>query len=288
MSKLKKWVLILFSGMLIILLLWWLLPEKQEEEAVYLYRERGHLTWLELTSQHDKVNGKLYQKKVVEEVGQVPYMEENEFTLAGEETEAGYTFTLKQDKKTIEVKANLVDSKLSLDIPGEEGSKQLRLVTIEELTEQQEAIQADLDDALYHMEKKEKDRIAKFVSDFTSVYGYLYAEDNKPYQLFLRIDEALLQGEVTAELLLMERTEDENQPYKETRYPMNGISDGLILKLYTDVDGVSTLLEGRFHDSVESFDLSFWLTDEKLLFREVTEEEFNQKYDEFKTNAMNQ
>lgn len=293
MSKFQNWVLIILAGALIVLLFWWLLSEKQdgkdsEDKEIYLYSEQGELIWLELTNQQDKVKGKLHQKKVMDEIGEVPYMAEEEYTLIGEATEDGYIFEKTKDKESIELKANLTDSDISLEMPGEEGRKLLKPITSEKLTEYEEDIQQDLDYALYHMEKKEKDRIAKFVSEFTSVYGYLYSEEDKPYQLFLRIDEALLQGEVTAELLLMEKTEDENKPYNETRYPTYGITDGLMLELYTDVDGESTVLKGNFHDSAASFDLSFWLADEKLLFRAVTEEEFNQKYEEFKASALDE
>lgn len=259
-----------------------ILPSKEE---VYSYSQKGELIWVELNNRKDKVKGTIHWKKVVEEVGQVPYLEENKFALAGEKAEDGYIITLKKDKETIEAKVSIINSELSLQILGEETSKPLKLVTKEELAAQQEVIQEDLEYALYHMEKKEKDRIAQFVSDFTNVYGYLYSEDDRPYLLFLRIDEALLQGEVTAELLLMEKTEDDNTPYKETSYPVNGITDGQILKLYTDVNGKSTLLEGNFHDSAASFDLTFWLTEEKVQFRAVSEEEFNQKFEAFKAWA---
>lgn len=37
--------------------------------------------------------------------------------------------------------------------------------------------------------------------------------------------------------LLMEDTRNKKNPYKETSYPLNGITDGQILNLFTKVDG---------------------------------------------------
>ncbi|MET3699738.1 hypothetical protein SAMN05877753_10152 [Bacillus oleivorans] len=147
-------------------------------------------------------------------------------------------------------------------------------------------LQQELENAIDQSEKIEQDRLNKFFSDLTSVYGYLYSRENGSFLLFLKIDEALLEGELTGSLLMMEKTVNENNPYKETRYVLNGITDGIILQWYTTVDGISTKLEGNFHESAASFDLSFWTTDEKLLFHAVTEEEFKQSYEEFKTKVQ--
>ena len=62
----------------------------------------------------------------------------------------------------------------------------------------------------------------------------------------------------------------------ETRYALNGVTDGNMVRFFTTVDGKTTKLEGHFHDGAIGFDLSFWSSVQKLTFRAVTEEEFKQ------------
>jgi hypothetical protein len=137
-------------------------------------------------------------------------------------------------------------------------------------------------DANYHSEENENNRLKKFFSDLASVYGYLYSTENGSYQLFVKIDEALLEGELTGSLLLMAYTEDTNNHYKETRYVLNGITDGHMVEFFTTVDGKKTKLKGNFYEGATGFDLSFWATEQELSFHAVTEEEFKQSYDGFK------
>jgi len=142
--------------------------------------------------------------------------------------------------------------------------------------------------ALDQSEEKENTRLKTFFSELKSVYGYLYSTENGKFQLFIKIDEALLQGELAGSLLIMEvDTEDKNNPYEERRYVLNGITDGHMVKFITTVDGKKATLEGHFIKGATSFDLSFWKTDEKLVFNAVTEEEFKQSYEEFKTKVKN-
>ncbi|MBS4177712.1 hypothetical protein [Lederbergia citrea] len=128
--------------------------------------------------------------------------------------------------------------------------------------------------ALDRSEEKEKNRIRTFFSELNSVYGYLYTKENGKYQLFLEIDEALLQGELSGSLLMMADTGNKNNPYEETRYVLNGITDGHMVEFFTTVDGQKTKLEGNFIGATVGLNLSFWTTDQKLTFKAVTEEEF--------------
>lgn len=145
-----------------------------------------------------------------------------------------------------------------------------------------------LNTALDQSEEKEKTRLKTFFSEMKSVYGYLYSTENGKFQLFIKIDEALLQGELAGSLLMMEvDTEDKNNSYEESRYVVNGITDGHMVKFITTVDGKKTTLEGHFIKSATSFNLSFWKTDEKLVFNAVTEKQFKQSYEEFKTKVEN-
>ncbi|MFT4413944.1 hypothetical protein ACLM5H_08800 [Fredinandcohnia humi] len=76
--------------------------------------------------------------------------------------------------------------------------------------------------------------------------------------------------------------DDTGEELKETRYGLNGITDGLMVKFFTTVNGKETKLEGNFHEGATEFNLSFWTTDKKLSFHAVTEEEFNHIYKEIK------
>lgn len=144
------------------------------------------------------------------------------------------------------------------------------------------AEEKDRKEPLDQSEQIEKERLNDFFTELHHVYGYLYTAENESLQLFLKIDEALREGELSATLLMMETTGDKSNSYKETKYTLNGITDGLMVEFFTTVDGEPTKLKGNFHEGAASFDLSFWTTDQKLLFREVTEEEFKQRYEKFK------
>ncbi|MCH1627728.1 hypothetical protein [Fredinandcohnia quinoae] len=161
---------------------------------------------------------------------------------------------------------------------GEKTNKSYSAVDKEELDEYAKMIQDELENAIYHSEEKEKARIREFFSDLRSVYGYLYTAENGSFQVFLKIDEALLEGEVSGSLSMMTETGNQDMLYEETKYEINGITDGMIIKLYTKVDGNETKLEGNFHQDAYSFDLSFWTTDDKLTFYAVTEAEFKRKF----------
>src|SRR5690606_22093406 len=126
-----------------------------------------------------------------------------------------------------------------------------------------------------------------FFSELNRVYGYLHSAEDGTYQLFLNIDEALLQGEVSGSLLVMTETGSESNPYEEVKYEVNGITDGHMLKLFTIVEGQETKLEGNFIENASRFELSFWSTDQKLIFHSVTEDEFHMSYEEFKTRVQN-
>ncbi|MGM9987728.1 MAG: hypothetical protein ACI35O_10930, partial [Bacillaceae bacterium] len=143
-------------------------------------------------------------------------------------------------------------------------------VNQKELDEYVQAIQD------YHSEEKEKKRLREFFSELRSVYGYLYSAKDDSFQLFIKIDEALLEGELTGSMLMMD------DKGKETRYVLNGVTGGHKVEFFTTVDGKTIKLEGNFYEGATEFDLSFWMTDQKLSFHAVTEEEFNQRYKNFK------
>lgn len=135
-------------------------------------------------------------------------------------------------------------------------------------------------------EERQKERARAFFSALNKTYGFLHTAEDGSFQVFIQIDEALLEGEVSGSLLFMEHRGHYKRPYKETEYEIYGITDGYMLNLYTHVNGRQVNMKGKYHKFAESFDLSFWTKDEKLMFQEVTEEEFEKAYSDFKTKAQ--
>ncbi|WP_156324656.1 hypothetical protein [Bacillus sp. FJAT-27245] len=252
----------------------------------FSYREDGLLYWFEAKSRSGKVKGNLHQMKVIEEIGKPPFLEEKHYRLSGKETNMGYEFKVNEDGKTRTYTAAFTGSNLMVHKKGEEAAKAYRAVGQKEIEHEVKEIQQEYEYAVYHSEEKEKARLRKFFSDLNQTYGFLHSADNGSYWLFLKIDEALLQGELSGSLLMLADTGNPNSPYEETNYPLNGITDGQMLRLYTKIDGKQTMLEGNFKGDATTFDLSFWLAESKLPFKAVTEKEYKQAYSEFKTNAQ--
>ncbi|MDF2854351.1 MAG: hypothetical protein K0Q87_202 [Neobacillus sp.] len=279
-------------GLLIGVAFWWATSGVKDrkdplnQSDAFVYSDNSILYWFDLTSQKGKVEGTLHQQKIIEEVGKVPLMEEKKFPLTGETTEKGYEFKVNNGGKVMTFDAWFSEGNLVVQKQGEKENEVYKAVDQEELDKYVKALQQELQMAIYHSEEKEKNRLRKFFSDLDSVYGYLYSAENGSFQLFVKIDEALLQGELTGSLLMMTDTGSKTNPYEESRYVLNGITDGLMVRFFTTVDGKETKLEGNFHNGATGFDLSFWTTNQNLSFQAVTEEEFKQKYEEFKTKAQ--
>ncbi|USK62544.1 hypothetical protein [Peribacillus asahii] len=292
MRKLNYWGIAVVIWLLIGVAFWWATSEVKDrkdplnQSDAFVYSDNGILYWFELTSQKGKVEGTLHQQKIIEEVGKVPLIEEKKFPLTGETTARGYEFKVNNDGKFMAFDASFSNGNLVVQKQGKKDKEVYKAVDQEELDKYVKALQQELQMAIYHSEEKEKNRLRKFFSDLDSVYGYLYSAENESFQLFVKIDEALLQGELTGSLLMMTETGSKTTPYEETRYALNGITDGIMVRFFTTVDGKETKLEGNFHEGATGFDLSFWTTDQKLSFHAVTEEEFKQSYEEFKTKAQ--
>ncbi|WP_059171679.1 hypothetical protein [Bacillus sp. FJAT-27445] len=254
----------------------------------FVYREKGILYWFDVKSQNGKVKGKRHQMRVIEEIGQPPFLEEKHYRLRGEEADKGYEFKVSGDKKTVTYAAWLTGPNLMVQEQGEATAKAYEAVGYEKIDKYVKEIQQEHETAVYHSEEKEKTRLRNFFSDLNHIYGYLYSAENGSFQLFLKIDEALLQGELAGSLLMMANTRHPDKPYEETKYALNGITDGLMLEFYTKVDGKQAKLKGNFHGDATAFDLTFWLAGSKLLFHAVTEEEYKRSYTEFKEKAQSE
>jgi hypothetical protein len=291
MKKLKYWGVPAVIVLLIASTIWWGISKVDDRKDplnkpdAFVYSDNGILSWFDLTSQKGKVEGTFFQQKIIEEIGKVPILEEKKFPLIGETTESGYEFRIKNAEEIMRFDAWFSGEDLLVQRQGEKDNKLFVAMDHKELDKNVKAIQQVLQMAIYHFEEKEKNRLRKFFSDLKSVYGFLYSTENDSFQLFIKIDEALLQGELSGSLLMMADTGDINKPYEETRYVLNGITDGLMVELFTNVDGKETKMTGNFHNGATSFDLSFWNTNQKLSFHAVTDEEFIQSYEAFKSKA---
>jgi hypothetical protein len=276
---------------LLIGVVWWglsILEDRKDplnKADSFVYSDSGSLYWFEVSSRKGKVEGIYHQQEVIEEVGKVPYLEEKKSSITGKTTVNGYEFKIKSDGNILKYHAWFSGENLLVQKHGEINNILFEAVDEENLDENIKALQKDLETAIYHAEEKENNRLRNFFTDLKSVYGYLYSNENDTFQLFINIDEALLQGEIFGSLLLMNHNGDKKNRYQETKYHFNGITDGIMVEIFTLVDGKETSMTGNFHGDASSFDLSFWKSDQKLSFQAVTEEEFHQKYVEFKTKA---
>lgn len=276
MKKLKYWGVAAVIGVLIGAAFWWV-PSKVNElkdplnkSNAYVFSDNGILYWFELNSKRGKIEGKLHQQRLIETAGKTPTMEENIYPLTGGTTKERYFFKAKYGTEMMRFAAWFTGPHLSVQKQGEKDSKLYNPVNWVELDSYVKALQD------YHMEERENNQRREFFTALRNVYGYLYSASDSSFQLFVKIDEALLEGELTGSLLMID---DEG---KETRHALNGVTDGHMLRLFTTVDGQTTKLEGIFHEGATEFDLSFWMTDQMLTFHAVTEEEFIQSYEEMK------
>jgi hypothetical protein len=255
---------------------WWITVEMKDQNDplnqsdAFVYSNNGMLYWFDLKTRKGQVEGSFHLQKLIEETGDPPFIEEKINSLNGEKTEKGYKFKVSVDDEVTSFDAWFSGPHLAVQKHGEEGSTLYNPVDQEELGEYVDAL------FNYHAEEKEKERLKAFFSELRQVYGYLHTSTDGSYQLLIKVDEALLEGELTGTLLMRTATGDINQLYKETRYVLNGITDGLMLEFYTTVDEKMVKMTGEFHGNANSFDLSFWNTDKNLTFYAVTEEEFKQ------------
>jgi hypothetical protein len=279
-------------GLLIGVILWWGMPRLDDRKdplnkaEAFVYSDNGTLNWLELTNRRGKVEGNFYQQKLLEEIGKVPVLEEKKSSLTGKTTKNGYEWILSNGEDITKYNAVLVGANLFVKKQGEKDNLLFEAMDHKQLDKKRKTLQQELELAIYHSEEKENNRLRKFFTDLRNVYGYLYSSEKESFQLFIKIDEALLEGELSGSLLVLEHTENINNPYEETKYILNGITDGLMLEFSTIVDGKETRLKGDFHGDAFGFDLSFWKTTNQLSFHAVTEEEFNQSYEENKKKSL--
>ncbi|MCJ8007122.1 hypothetical protein ACFFF5_06410 [Lederbergia wuyishanensis] len=283
MGKLKY----LGVAVLIVLLMGaavWLVTFMKSEE--FVYKDNGMLHWIEMTSRNGKIKGTYHQKEIIDEIGEVPFIEEKKYSFTGKTTENGFELVLKSGGENRQFDASYSEGDLFFREHGKSDAKLFQSIRKKELDDYEKELQEELQVAIDESEEKFKSFIRTFFSELKSIYGYLYTAENGEYQLFVKIDEALLEGELSGSLLMMQQTGEKNNPYEEIRYELNGITDGHMLQFYTTVDGKSTKMKGNFHGDASSFDLSFWEANQKLTFNAVTKEQFKKNYDEFKAKVQ--
>ncbi|CEG25464.1 hypothetical protein [Bacillus sp. B-jedd] len=287
----KRWVIGLVIGVLVVAGTWWASiyakdrKDPLNQSDAFVNNEGDTLTWFVLKSSNGKVTGELLQQKVVEEIGDPPVMEEKSSPVTGEVTGRGYRLTISKGKQKRTVDAWFSEGTLYVQDQGEKESSSYKAVHQDEMKDIMQAKQEKFEYLLYHSEEKEKNRIREFFSDLRSVYGYLASREDESALLFLKIDEALLEGEISGSLLVKEKAANGNNAYKETEYEVNGITDGQIIELFTKIEGKETKLEGNFLEGAAKFDLSNWPSGEKLVFQAVTKEAYKQRSEEYKSAA---
>jgi hypothetical protein len=268
-------MLVAVVGLMIVAAFFWAITKMNDlkdplnKPYAFVYSDNATVHWFELSTNNGNVEGKLHQQRYIEKGGKEPVMEEKIYLVTGETTKKGYRFKVNYDEETLEYDAWFSGPHLSLQKQGEKDNKLYNPVDKKGLDSYIEALKD------YHSEENEKNRLRTFFTELRSVYGFLYSDKNSPFKLFIKIDEALLQGELSGSLRMIDETG------KETTYALNGITDGKMVRLHTTVDGKTTKLEGNFLNGATEFDLSFWKTDKKLMFHAVTEAEYKQAYDEF-------
>ncbi|MFC4620405.1 hypothetical protein ACFO4N_17025 [Camelliibacillus cellulosilyticus] len=285
------------AGALIVLLIgvaiWWSASAMEDRKNplnkpdAFVYSEKGGLYWFELTSQRGKVKGQLHEQKIIELGGNAPIIKEKKYPLTGKKTEKGYVFKVKDGRKIITYNVRLSGVNLSVQKQGDKGAKLYKAASKKALNEDVKALQNELQIALNkleEMEQKENERIDKFFTELNRVYGYLYTAEDNSFQVFMKFEEAVREGDFSGYFLVM--THHKNKPYEETKYKVTGITDGNMIEAFTTVKGIEAKLKGHFHGSVKNFDLSFWTTEKQLVFHAVTEDEFTQRYQAFKAKAQ--
>lgn len=285
----KKLIYSMLTVIIIGAAVWWgisIMNDRKEpinQSDAFVYAENSVLQWFDLSIRNETIKGTFNEKKIIEEIGKVPVLAEHTYKVTGTSTTNGYELQVQKDGSLEKYDAWFANDQFHIrsHIDGE--IKILKGVKENELKKYMDDLQEQLDIAVYHSEKKEKDRIQKFFNDLRSKYGFLYRSDDESFQVFIKIDEAYLEGELSGTLTLMEKIDGQENPYKETKYEINGITDGLMINLYTTVDGKTVKMEGNFPNGADSFLLTFWMTEKEIMFLSVTEEEYKQSYEEFKT-----
>jgi hypothetical protein len=273
--KILKYVLLLIG---VAFLAWFTFEVIEKKEPLnqfdaYVFTDNGMIHYFEINSRYGKVNGKLHELTLVEVSGTPPFIKEEEYRIKGKKTGKGYEFKVNMRGENISFDAYFTGPHLSVKKQGEKDRILYNPVDREELETYVDAL------LVYYEEEKEKNSRKKFFDDLKSIYGYMYSSEDGSYHLLLKIDEALQHGgEITGSLLMLTSAGDKNKPYQESKFVWNGITDGKIIELFTIVDGKEIKLEGSFLDSTASFDLSFWMNDEKIVFNEVSEKEFMRIY----------
>ncbi len=290
-KKRKGWSVIVLFGVFVGVVFFgmiFLIEERKDpllKSDVFVFHDINILHWFEFTSREGKLSGKLFQQEIIQKQEELPFMEEKEYAVIVETTEKGYLLKAQNGKESKVFDAWISGENLKVQKQRTKEYKVYESMNKKERDDHVKALQHDLEIGLDQTEWLEKKRFAQFVSEVESIYGYLSTADNGSTQLFLTIDEALLQGEVTASLSVITKSKSDKDQYEERKYILYGITDGFMVEFYTTLDGKETKLKGEFYGNASGFDLSFWTTNEKLSFHAVSKEMFRQQYNTYKSKT---
>lgn len=279
-----KWRLVVAVFCLIGVIGWWTASEFIFTKTVIYatYSDKDELSWFEWISRKGEVKGSFHEWILKEEIGRPPVIDQNTYHFIGKKMENGYELTVDKDGKDKLFYVTFSDGHLMLRKQTETEEKEYRMVVEDELDYYVQLIEQELEKALYHAESKEKARVRTFFDELNRIEGFFSSAKDDSFQLYIQLDEALYEGELSGSLLLMLSTGEEASPYKEITYELHGITDGLMVQFFTMVDEEAMTLEGHFHEDDYRFEVSFWLSDQSLTFYPVKEEEFYEKYNQYK------
>ncbi|WP_027725136.1 hypothetical protein [Tuberibacillus calidus] len=267
------WIVI---GLIVTISVFWFIGESYfsktagSQAKIFIYRDDHQLWWLSLTGRSHDVSGEYYRWTIQEKAGSPPTWQKQADSVTGKVTDDGYQLLMNRNGTKETFSAKYVDGKLMVK------GFPLTPVSQSKLKSYQQAFKEDWEQTVYVAEQKENERLDRFFSDLRKVYGYLYAPDNSQEWLFLKVEEALREGEWSCTLQVVEK-----KPHRTTTYHLNGITDGLMAKLYTTVDGKSVTLEGKFRNVAKDLELTYWKTGETVHFQAVNETEYQKRWRSF-------
>lgn len=253
------------------------------DSNLFVHHNNDSLSWIVLTNNRGNAAVEYHHDELVAEAGKEPFIQSEKQMWTGKTTRKGYDFSFKDENNSALYKAWFSNDLLVVQRTGDPDTQSYKLMSKEKHNELKNALEEKMQVAIYHAEANEKERLSTFFSELSRTYGYLHTNEKNSYQLLIKIDEALQEGELTATLFLFENKGNPADSTEEETFILNGISDGMMIEFFTTVEGKDMTLTGHFNEDTTSFDLSFWMNNDIVLtFQAVSEKEFKQRNKAFK------
>ena len=262
----------------------WAIKEKDKEldfPAILMHKEAGVLMWVELEKANKaQVTGRFNQWIQVEDEGKESHIDVRPSMINANYKKNEYKWNVMDDGEKHTYHGWVSDGKFLVQPEGETEPTTLHPVDEATLQAEQTALEQAVESTDEDAEYKEKNRLKHFFEKLNNVYGFVYASEDNHLQLFIKIDEALLEGEVSGLLTVTEWDADE-QTYQEKVYEANGITDGRMLEWFVEKEEESVKLEGSIQEEARWLELSYWNADQPLDYIAVTKDEYELRHKEF-------